>query len=432
MALGGGTFIDQNKILPGSYINFVSLAKASAKLGERGVAAIALELDWGIDGEVFEVTQEDFTESSLKVLGRTYDDEKLKGLRDLFKNIRTAYIYNLASGGEKAANDFATARYPGERGNDLSIVIQADIDDPTKLDVYTLLGLRKVDHQTVTRAEELVANDFVEFKEGLTLEETAKTPLTGGTKGVVDGQSHQDFLDKLEPYAINAVGCASEDEVIAGLYAAYTKRMRENVGKKFQCVVFNHKADYEGVVNVTTKAEEGDTDLIYWVTGAIAGCPVNRSNLNKIYDGEFTPIVDSTQGELEESVKKGEFVLHRVNDDMRVLYDLNSLVTLSDEHGEIFQDNQTVRVMDQIANDIATIFNTKYLGTVVNDEAGRISLWSDIVMHHEKLEKIRAIQNFDAKNVKIYEGENKRAVVVHDLVNVTGTMAQLYMTVVME
>ena len=30
MALGGGTFTVQNKVLPGAYINFVSLATATA------------------------------------------------------------------------------------------------------------------------------------------------------------------------------------------------------------------------------------------------------------------------------------------------------------------------------------------------------------------------------------------------------------------
>mgnify|MGYP000797721384 CR=1 FL=1 len=32
MALGGGTFLTQNKILPGAYINFISVANASATL----------------------------------------------------------------------------------------------------------------------------------------------------------------------------------------------------------------------------------------------------------------------------------------------------------------------------------------------------------------------------------------------------------------
>ena len=34
MALGGGTFVTQNKILPGSYINVISAASASAELSE--------------------------------------------------------------------------------------------------------------------------------------------------------------------------------------------------------------------------------------------------------------------------------------------------------------------------------------------------------------------------------------------------------------
>lgn len=42
MALGGGTFLVQNKILPGAYMNFISVAYASATLSDRGIATIAL------------------------------------------------------------------------------------------------------------------------------------------------------------------------------------------------------------------------------------------------------------------------------------------------------------------------------------------------------------------------------------------------------
>lgn len=84
MALGGGTFVTQNKELPGAYINFISAASASATLSERGIATMPLELDWGIDGEVFEVTNSDFQKNSLKIFGYDYTHDKLKGLRDLF------------------------------------------------------------------------------------------------------------------------------------------------------------------------------------------------------------------------------------------------------------------------------------------------------------------------------------------------------------
>ena len=45
MALGGGTYLTQNKVLPGAYFQFISKAIASATLSDRGVAAMALELD---------------------------------------------------------------------------------------------------------------------------------------------------------------------------------------------------------------------------------------------------------------------------------------------------------------------------------------------------------------------------------------------------
>lgn len=47
MALGGGNFLTQNKVLPGSYINFVSAASSNANISDRGYAAVAVELGWG-------------------------------------------------------------------------------------------------------------------------------------------------------------------------------------------------------------------------------------------------------------------------------------------------------------------------------------------------------------------------------------------------
>ena len=165
------------------------------------------------------------------------------------------------------------------------------------------------------------------------------------------------------------------------------------------------------------------------MTGASAGCEVNRSCQNRKYDGEFTVAADYTQNELKKAIKAGEFTLHKVGADIRVLADINSMVTTSDTQGEIFQENQTVRVIDQIGNDIAVLFNTKYLGVVPNDAAGRISLWSDIVKHHEQLQEIRAIENFSDADVTVEPGSSKKSVVVKDLVTVVNAMSKLYMTV---
>ena len=432
MALGGGTFTVQNKVLPGAYINFVSLATATATLSDRGYATMPLELDWGIEGEVFEVTNADFQKNSMKIFGYDYTNEKLKGLRDLFKNITTLFAYRLNGDGVKASNTFATAKYAGTRGNDIKIQIQVNVDDNSLFDVNTYLGTVMVDSQTVAKAADLVANDYVTFKSSAELSSTAGTPLEGGTNGNVTGTNHQAYLDKIESYSFNAMGVVTTENTIKSLYDAFCKRMRDEVGAKFQVILYNKASDYEGIINVKNKtSDEGwsEASLVYWVTGISAGCAVNKSNLNKVYDGEFAVNVDYTQTQLTKAIQAGEFTLHQVGDDIRVLEDINSLVTETETKAYIFKDNQTIRVIDQIANDIAVLFNTKYLGAVPNDEAGRISLWADIVKHHEQLQDISAIEKFPDEDVKVSQGDTKKAVVVQDAVTVVNAMAKLYMTV---
>lgn len=432
MALGGGSFTTQNKELPGAYINFVSMASASATLSARGIATMPLEMDWGVEGEVFEVTNEDFQKRSQKIFGYAYDHDKMKGLRDLFIGTKTLYAYRLNGGGKKAANTFATALYSGIRGNDLKIVIQANADDESKFDVITYLGTVKVDTQTVAKAADLVANGYVTFKADATLAVTASTPLTGGENGAVDGTAYQTYLDKIEAYTYNTMGVVTTDETIIKLFNAFNKRLRDEMGIKFQLVTYKNAADFMGIISVENKTtDEGwsEASLVYWVTGVQAGCEVNKSCQNKKYDGEFTVDVSYTQTQLKQCIKEGKFVLHRVNSDIRVLDDINTMVTTSDTCGDVFKDNQTIRVIDQLGNDDAVLFNTKYLGVVPNNASGRTSLWSDLVKIRQNLQDIGAIENFADSDVTIAQGDTKKAVVVTSGVEVVNAMGKLYMTV---
>lgn len=433
MALGGGTFITQNKELPGAYINFVSAANASASLSDRGIVTMPLELDWGVDGEVFEVSAEDFQKNSLRLFGYDYTHPKLKGLRDLFKNSRMLYAYKLTSGGDKASNTYAEALYGGVRGNDIKIAIQTNADNPSHFDVRTILGTVLVDEQTVANADALRANAYVKFKPGISLTLTAGTPLENGTNGTVNGTAYQNYLNRIEAYSFNAMGLAVTDNTTKDLFVAFVKRMRDEAGIKFQLVLHNKAADYFGVVNVknTTAVEVGfnEAALVYWVTGALGGCPVNKSCQNKQYDGEFSVNANFTQSQLKATIKAGEFTLHKVGSSLRVLEDINSKTTVTDQEGEVFRDNQSIRVIDQIANDIAVLFNGKYLGAVPNDNAGRISLWSDIVKHHTELNELRAIENFSDSDVVVAAGSTKKSVVVSDAITVVNAMSKLYMTV---
>lgn len=428
MALGGGIFLTQNKVLPGTYINFVSAAKANANLSDRGIATMALVLDWGKDDEIFEVTSSDFQKNSREIFGYDYASDKLKGLRDLFLNAKTLFAYKLNKG-EKAGNTFATAKYSGERGNALKVVVKANADTPSNFDVALYLENEKVDAQTVAKMADLKDNAFVDWKKGATLAVNAGLALTGGTNGAVTASNHQKYLERIESYSFNTMGVVTTDEAIKTLYANYVKRLREDEGIKFQTVIHKKPADFEGVINVKNTVKGEGADIVYWVTGLQSGCAVNKSCLNRKYDGEYEVNTDFSQSELKAAIKAGEFALHKVGDEIRVLSDINSLVTVSDTKGEIFKENQTIRVIDQIANDIAVLFNTKYLGNIPNDADGRVSLWADIVKHHEELQKIRAIENFTGEDVQVGQGSSKKSVVVADKVTVVNAMAKLYMTV---
>ncbi|WP_242941330.1 phage tail sheath subtilisin-like domain-containing protein [Lacrimispora sphenoides] len=158
--------------------------------------------------------------------------------------------------------------------------------------------------------------------------------------------------------------------------------MRDEAGVKFQTVLHQYsKADYEGVISVENEAKESATGLVYWVAGAEAACPVNKTIENKVYDGEYTVKASHTQAQLADAIRAGKLMLHSVGSEIRILTDSNTLVTYTEEKGEDFSNNQTVRVLDQIGNDVASLFHTRYLGKISNDDAGRVSLWNDIVTY---------------------------------------------------
>lgn len=88
-------------------------------------------------------------------------------------------------------------------------------------------------------------------------------------------------------------------------------------------------------------------------------------------------------------------------------------------------DSQTV------ANRIALLFNTQYLGAVPNDANGRISLWNDICKIFQGYEKSRAIEGFDTGSVEVLAGEGKDAVRCRvSGLNAIRAMGKLYMDIV--
>lgn len=449
MALGGGKWLFQNKVLPGAYINFKSKIRPTVDFSDRGYGAMPLELDWGPEGQIFTVEVADFQKESTKHFGYDYTSSKITGLRDLFKNLKTGYFYRLNNGAVKATCAIATAKYGGIRGNDLSVSIQSNVDHEDMYDVITYLasdGSKTIiDRQTVAVKADIKDNDYVVFKhDDIAIAVIAGMPLAGGTNGDdITGMQHQEFLDKIEPYYFNTLGCVSTESTIQDLYVQFTKRMRDDVGMKFQTVIYGKEnVDYEGVISIKNKVtDEGmsPASLVYWLTGAEASCAVNASCTNKTYDGDYTIDVNHKQSDLEKAILAGMLIFHRVTDpvagditgDINVLRDINTFTTFIKEKNVDFSSNQVIRVLDQIAIDIARLFNRQYNGKQPNDQDGRIALWSDIVAYHKELQRVRAIQNFVSEDVPIpTQGSTKESVLSEYQVQPTVCMEKLYMNIV--
>jgi hypothetical protein len=479
MALGGGTWLTQNKVLPGAYINFSSLSKASATLSDRGIAAVAFPLDWGAEDKVLEITPDILQTDSVKYFGYAYNAPQLMPFRELFATgLIVLYWYRITSANSAKATcifeetTLATAKYAGSRPNGTQgggfAVSVTDDPDTENYIVKTWVDGEVTDAQSVATSAELKDNSFVIFNKASDLSDftfpelNANYPqnrisFTGGDNGTDSPSSlaskHQAALNAFENYAFNTLGCAADDWAVRKLYESYTKRMRDEVGAKFQCVIWRivnednpttsvpYTPDFEGILsvdNAVTGEENSGCELVYWMTGAAAACAVNRTNTNKLYNGELS--IDYTNGqvgtlytqrELERAIDAGKIVFHMVGADVRVLSDINTLRTVTDTKGDDFKRNQTIRVCDQIANDVAVVFNTRYLGVVQNDEPGRTALWNDIVKLIQELEKLRAVENFDPEIVTTAEGDTKESVLVNiGGLDIVHAMAKLYMSVV--
>ena len=318
-----------------------------------------------------------------------------------------------------------TAKYSGERGNDICIAIVENVDEDGYYDVETYLGTELVDSQTAANIEELEENAYVTFKGTGTLTAAAGLYLTGGTTEEAADSAYTEFLEAAEAENFNVLAYNGSNETTKKLFVNFTKRMREEEGVKFVTVLHDYaEADHEGVISVGTASE-----LVYWVAGATAGAEVNESLTNMIYDGEYEVNAKLKKSEYIKGIRAGQFLFYEEDGKLRVLRDINSFTSFEAAKNSDFSGNRVVRVLDSIANDVANIFSRYYLGKQSNNANGRNLLKAEILAYHEQLMKIEAIENFTAEDITVEKGVEKQDVVVYESVQPVDAMEKLYMKV---
>ena len=434
----GGIFTTENKVLPGAYINFVSKTRALGNIGERGIVAMPWYGSFGKSGEIIEISAEDFQKNCDKILGFNYSADEMLPLREVFLGASVVKLYRMGTGKKASATSgdlTITALYDGVRGNQITIVVSAEVDSDN-FTVETFVDGVLKHSQSAENIQDLADNDFVSFSGQGKLVQNAGIVLSGGENPISAGQDYSEFLSAIESEDFTVVIYPGSDETTKKLFAQFTKRLRDEEGYKVTCVLRNYEADFEGVINVVNSCRaEGAVDengLVYWVGGMTAGTQVNESLTNMLYNGELQIYADYKKSQLKEAIQQGKFVFYKDKDCFRVLKDINSFTSISSDKNKDFQNNQIIRVLDAVANDTAKIFNSYYLGKCQNNELGRDIFKTELVNYHQKLMALGAIEGFLAEDITVAQGEEKGDVIVKEYIEPVGAMDKIYMTCIVE
>lgn len=434
--MAGGTWTKQNKIRPGAYINFRSRKKEVSMLGERGIVTMPLSLPWGPEKQIIEVNIDD---DLADVLGIDITDPSVKLIREAFKRATTLLLYRL----NKGTNATATlegltinAKYSGIKGNNITIVIQNNIDVEDSFDVITLFEGKEADKQIgIKSIEDIKPNGYVEFKGTGELKSTAGLPLKGGENGTATNADYTDYLSAIELYEFNTMGIPTKDESIKAIATNFVRRLRESEGKKVQVVLENYpEADYEGVISVKNgvilkDGEITSDEAVAFVAGATAGANVNESLTYSAYDGAIDVDKRYANKEIEKALKNGEIIFTINNSKVVIEQDINTLKTFTDIKNNEFRKNRVLRVLDGMANDIKRLWETSYIGKVSNNEDGRNLFKKDIIKYLETLQGISAVENVTPEDVEASQGEDKDVVIANVGVQPVDAMEKLYMDV---
>lgn len=439
--MAGGVWVTQNKVRPGVYMNFKSEEQPVGALGERGTVTMALPLSWGPSKQVVTI---EAGQNVMDVLGYDITAPQLLLVRETLKRARTLLLYRLNEG-DKATASLGSenvmtveAKYPGVRGNDIAIVVQANVDNPSLFDVQTLVDGREVDLQTVSSIEELQENAWVKFSGTGVPEPTAGVNLAGGTDGEVTNADYTDYLAAIELHDFNTMAAPINDPMLKGVFASFVRRLREDEGKKIQVVLPDYaNADYEGVISVKNGVVLADGTVLNnvqataWVAGATAGANVNESLTYAAYDGAVDVDKRFTNTEIVQALRNGEFLFVPSDGRAIVEQDINTFTSYTPTKRYHFSKNRVIRVLDAIANDLKRIFEQLYIGKVNNDEDGRNLFKNEIINYLNTLQNIGAIQNFDPQaDIRVSPGGDVDSVYVELYVQPVDSIEKIYMNVI--
>lgn len=428
--MAGGNFTTQNKVRPGAYVNFKAEVSTGTSDAVGGVVTLPLEVDFGPSGVVAVSAETDLT-----AFGYGLGDKALQPLREALKNANTVLVFRIGGGSEATGTGqglTVTAKYAGERGNAIHVVIETQANGATKVD--TVLAGKIVDSQQVAKGADLKDNQLVKFEATDPLTD-GTIQLSGGANATGTGADYAAYFEAIQVYDYNVMALPVANSETKALAAGFTRRMRDQEGKKVQVVLGNYDgADYEGVINVANGVVLNGEVLTpeqttAWVAGASAAAGVANSLTYTAYQGATDASPRFTNAETIEQIQKGNIVFTEKRGQAVIEQDINTLVSYSADKNQDFAKNRVLRVLDNIANNTKITFEDNYIGQVNNNVDGRELFKADRIAYFDSLVAAGAIEAFEADDIQVLPGNAKDSIVVNVAVTPLDAMEKLYMTV---
>ena len=438
----GGIWTSQNKVLPGVYIRFKTGTALGLTVGERGVVTICEPMSWGPVAQVTPVT---LTTDVTPITGYDITAPQNRFLQEMFKGTNrtsaptTILLYRPTASGSAQAKVTtgeltATAVYPGARGNDISLIITELTEPESTFTVSTVVDGAIVDQQTAAQISELVANDWVTFSGTGALAATTGAALTGGADGTVQSAAYSAYLTAIEPYKFDIMVYDGSDSTVQTALLSFIERVNENNGQYCQLVASGlSNPDSRYVININSPVTLSDgTELTpqqvtWWAGGASAGALYNQSLTYAQYPGAVSTTMQ-TVDQFTQAVQAGNFVLFAENGVVKVMQDINSLTTYTEDIGQVYSKNRVMRLCNTIANDIFQQFSESFIGVVNNNEQGRARFQAAIVGYLQEIQDNQGIQNFTSDDVEVLAGSAIDAIVVNVAIQAVDSVEKVYLS----
>lgn len=446
--MAGGNWTAQNKVRPGIYINFTSRGSAGLTPGSRGTLAACRALSWGPVGQLMTIGA---GEKLTPYTGYDITAPQCRFLREAFKGTDVTggptkiLLYRPEAAGAAAASASlgeggvtVTALYPGVRGNDISLTVTEDVDQPGTFTVSTYVDGVQVDGQTVKTAAELVPNAWAAFSGAGALAAVAGVTLTGGADGTVGDTAYASFLEALEPYSFDVLVYDGGSAPVRDAMISFVKRISSQAGRYTQLALTGAKnADSPFVINCASGVvlDGGDTltpqEALWWLAGAQAGAQYYQTLTYARYPGavDVSPRLTGTQ--IEEAILAGDLVLSEEFGRVRIETDINTLTTVTETFGTAFRKNRTMRACNTLANDIYREFSQNFLGKVKNNADGRALFQAAILSYLLEMYDRGALRERPVgEDVEVLMGDATDSLVINLGLYLADSVEKIYMTII--